>query len=564
MKVGDTIAGRYELLESLGGGRGALFVAQDRTTNRRVAVKIFAAAAPEDLQRYAARLVAADRVRHTSVVLPRIQVATSESPPFIAGELLQGEDLAGLCGHTQPLPWPRALAIVQACCEGLGALAEATGAAHLALRPGNVWNSGDWPAQVLDFGISELGPPPSRPRADGSFVEYRAPEQLEGSPGDARSDVFSLGVLLLEAVTGVHPFASPNAAAVNIKVLMQPVPTPAQLAPQVELPAALTPLLARMLARRPKDRIADAASLGRELATLLAAAPRVAARPVITPPTPPPEPEPEVDRLPAPPPAEVDAFAGLHKLSTFAEPPRSPATAKPPARQVELDPLPEPDEITEAAPARPASPRRASPPPRPPARPQPPHEDTEIVARPGAPATVRKKRSVSAPVHMKMVPSHVDPDDEITAGSTVRESRRALADEVPERTVILPAPERPEPSYDALYHDGETVVARPPVAAQRGEATEILQAVSEDDAPTRTRLPVDPEYETGQSLVSQISMVRPPPTAEPEPEHEEAEHSLSAPVPDRGHHQRMRVFMAVNLLFGVLLLAGIAWLLLRG
>lgn len=271
MKIGETLAGRYELRKALASGRGTLFIAHDRHTNQPVAVKVFDSAhvAPEDLRRYAARIAAATAVVHPAVVVPRVQVATSESPPFVVGELLRGEDLGSLCARLKPVPWSRALAIAHACAEGLAALAAATGMAHRALRPGNIWLTASGQAQVLDFGIAELGAPPVRARTDGTFVEYRAPEQLGGASGNASSDVFSLGVLLFEMVTGIHPFSGTSAAAVAIKMSTQPAPTASQLAPHIELPASLTTLIGRMLARRPKDRLVDPASLARELAALL-------------------------------------------------------------------------------------------------------------------------------------------------------------------------------------------------------------------------------------------------------------------------------------------------------
>ena len=270
MKVGETLAGRYELRQRVSSGRGTLYIAHDRRADRVVAVKVFDAAhvSSDDLRRYAVQLAAAATVSHPAVVVLKGQIAVSESPPFVVGEVLQGEDLGSLCARLKTVPWARASAIARTCADALVALS-ATGAAHRALRPGNVWIAENGQVQVLDFGIAELGAPPARPRPDGMFVEYRAPEQLEGAPGDARSDVFSLGVMLFEMVTGVHPYSGPNAAAVSIKLLIQPAPTPSQLAPHVQLPAALAALIGRAIARRPKDRFAEIADMARELAALL-------------------------------------------------------------------------------------------------------------------------------------------------------------------------------------------------------------------------------------------------------------------------------------------------------
>lgn len=274
VKVGETLAGRYELRQVLSSGRCTLFIAHDRRADRPVAVKVFDTAhvSPDDLRRYADRLAAGTTVSHPAVVIPRVQIAVSESPPFVVGEVLQGEDLGSLCARLKVMPWARALEIARGCAEGLAALAATTGAAHRALRPGNVWLAASGQIQILDFGVAELGAPPVRPRLDGVFVEYRAPEQLEGAPGDARSDVFSMGVLLFEMVTGAHPFSAPSAAAVAIKLLTQPPPTLSQLAPHIQLPAKLAELIGRALSRRPKDRFADTASIARELAALLPAA----------------------------------------------------------------------------------------------------------------------------------------------------------------------------------------------------------------------------------------------------------------------------------------------------
>ena len=116
--------------------------------------------------------------------------------------------------------------------------------------------------------MSALGTQPVPPRADGTLVEYRAPEQVEGAPGDARSDVFSLGVLLFELVGGVHPLAAPSAFKLRHRVLLQPAPRLSEHAQGVTLPRFLDDVLARALARRPEDRFAAVDELGRTLRML--------------------------------------------------------------------------------------------------------------------------------------------------------------------------------------------------------------------------------------------------------------------------------------------------------
>ncbi len=268
-EIGETLAERYQLREARGGGGlGEVFAAWDLRLRRSVAVKVFdSARAPRDkLGKLASVLDRASSVRHAAVVLPRIQVEFVKSPPFYVGEIVPGEDLGAFADRVGLVPWQRALEIAQTCTEGLAALAEATGAAHRDLKPGNIRILPDGAVRVLDFGVAELGVLPVPPDGSGA-VEYRAPEQLEGSPGDASSDVFSLGVLLFQLMTGVHPFSGETSfkAAHKILTLQDPLRV-SEVVPHVALPSQVEGLLLRMLARRPADRLGDAVELGRHIA----------------------------------------------------------------------------------------------------------------------------------------------------------------------------------------------------------------------------------------------------------------------------------------------------------
>ena len=287
MQIGDIIASRFELREALGGGGlGRVFRAFDDKELREVAVKVLdPARCPADaLRRYETLLASAARVKHPAIASQRF-LAPAGGPPLVVGELLGGEDLDALRGRLGPLPWQSACEIVAVCAEALAALSTATGAAHRALKPGNIRVREDGEVRVLDFGIAELGVQAAAPRGP-VYVEYRAPEQLEGAAGDARSDVFALGVLLFEMVTGVHPFSGPSTFKVMHRVLLQAAPRPSELDPPRSVPATVEALLVRALARRPADRLADAAELGRVLSLLRRGsaaepAPAVARRPVL-------------------------------------------------------------------------------------------------------------------------------------------------------------------------------------------------------------------------------------------------------------------------------------------
>lgn len=267
---GQVVAGRFEVRAlARAGGVGQVLRAEGPRGDE-VAVKVFEPGRHDAarLARYAATLRAALTVNHPAVALPRIGVSVDAATPFVAGVWLEGEDLDELRGRLGPLPWERAAVIATRVGEALTALAAATGEAHAALKPGNVRCGARGEVWLLDFGISELDVSGVAARADGTIVEYRAPEQLGGKAGDGRSDVFSLAVLLFEMITGVHPFAGPSAFKVKHRMLLQATPRLSELAPGVEVPRDLEDLLVRALARRPEDRFADADALTRALAAV--------------------------------------------------------------------------------------------------------------------------------------------------------------------------------------------------------------------------------------------------------------------------------------------------------
>lgn len=269
MKLGETLAGRFELTSMLGRGtRGEVFAARDLRTRRAVAVKVFdpARASSDGFSAMTRLLQAASRVAHPAVALPRIHSALLERTPFVVGDLIEGDDLAALATRG-PLPWQRALDIMLACCDGLTALATATGAAHRALKPGNLRLASDGSIHVLDFGVAELGVLPVEPRADGSVVEYRAPEQLGAAPGDGSSDVFAIGVLLFELIAGVHPYSGLTAFKVGHKLLTQKcAPKLSESVPRIAIPSQVETLVLRALARSPGDRFKDPAEFSQHLA----------------------------------------------------------------------------------------------------------------------------------------------------------------------------------------------------------------------------------------------------------------------------------------------------------
>lgn len=258
MKAGDTFAGRYLWHEAMAVAHGEAFRAEDTRTRRQVRVRLWKAgqADPAKLRRYAEVLADANAITHVGAGVPRVQVNLTGSPCFVVGDLPPGEDLAAVLAREGRLGWERALAVIQGCAEALAAL-EKVGP-HRALRPESVWLAKEGAVVVLDFGVGEVVPAAVVERGPQDFVEYRAPEQVAGEPGDLRSDVFSLGVILMEMLTGTHPFAGTTAFKVAHRMLSQAAPRATALAPEVPVPSEVEALLGRMLAREPGARLAAA------------------------------------------------------------------------------------------------------------------------------------------------------------------------------------------------------------------------------------------------------------------------------------------------------------------
>jgi serine/threonine protein kinase len=262
MEPNDALAGRYELREQIGASERAMsFHAHDRQKRQMVVIKRFEATRlpAGALTRYAAAVAALKRSSLPGVVLP-LDVVTSGTTPFAVYCPLVGESVAQLLTRGGPFSWPQAADIVCRCATVLSATLTSTSQSHRALKPSNLWLAPTGEVSVLDLGIAELGVYAVPPRDGPVFVEYRAPEQIDGAAGDARSDVFVLGVLLYELATGIHPFAGSSAFHVARQLILSTSPPMSALTRGMSQSGAreAEKLLARALARAPAERFAGA------------------------------------------------------------------------------------------------------------------------------------------------------------------------------------------------------------------------------------------------------------------------------------------------------------------
>lgn len=222
----ERVLGDFRLVRELGrGGMGIVYEAWQRTLDRRVALKVLApalVASPGAVARFRREASAMARLRHPHVVEVFDFGATADQHWF-AMELVVGEPLHR-CAARFATP-TAAVALVVQVLEAL-AHAHGQGLVHRDVKPGNVLVRADGSAVLTDFGLAQVGELPSV-TADGAFLgtlDYAAPEQVRGEAVDARADVWSVGVVLAELLTGQRPFARPSSMATLRAILTEEPP----------------------------------------------------------------------------------------------------------------------------------------------------------------------------------------------------------------------------------------------------------------------------------------------------------------------------------------------------
>lgn len=212
LKPGSLLGGRFEILALLGeGGMGRVFKARDRELDRVVALKIIRPELAEDtrvLQRFKQELILARQVTHRNVI--RIyDLVEADGIKFISMDFIEGQDLSSLLRRKGKFAPEEAGRVIEQVCEALLA-AHSEGVIHRDLKPQNIMVDPQNKVTVMDFGIARSieAAGVTRPGALVGTPKYMSPEQASGEKLDARSDLFSLGIVLYELLTGGSPFQS--------------------------------------------------------------------------------------------------------------------------------------------------------------------------------------------------------------------------------------------------------------------------------------------------------------------------------------------------------------------
>ncbi|MBL9023726.1 MAG: protein kinase [Myxococcales bacterium] len=261
-KTEALVGGRFRLLALAGkGGMGEVHRAECRSSGRTVALKLFTSRDEETTGRFTREAEALARLKHPAIVELIAHGLTQDGTPYLAMEWLEGEDLAARLAKG-PLEIEEAVELGTRVAGALAA-AHAIGIVHRDIKPSNVFllDGKVARAKLLDFGLARTQGGATFTRAGEALgtPAYMAPEQAKGLAVDARADVFSLGCVLFECITGRPPFWAEHPLAVMAKILLDD--TPKLEALREGIPPRLVALVERMLAKDPAARPKDGAEV---------------------------------------------------------------------------------------------------------------------------------------------------------------------------------------------------------------------------------------------------------------------------------------------------------------
>jgi hypothetical protein len=272
--------GPYEIQSLLGaGGMGEVYRAHDSRLDRTVAIKVLPASFSADrerLQRFAQEARAAAALNHPNI-LSIFDIGEEQGAPYVVSELLEGETLRERL-RTGALPIRRVIDYATQVAHGLAAAHE-KGIVHRDLKPENLFLTNDGRVKILDFGLAKLTWPEAASSGDAPTVQvatetglvmgtagYMSPEQVRGKPADHRSDIFALGAILYEMISGKRAFHGESSADTMSAILKEETPELSETARNV--PAGLERIVRHCLEKHPAQRFQSAGDLAFDLDAL--------------------------------------------------------------------------------------------------------------------------------------------------------------------------------------------------------------------------------------------------------------------------------------------------------
>jgi eukaryotic-like serine/threonine-protein kinase len=274
--VGRTLNNRYLIKRKIGeGGFGAVFEGMQVATERPVALKVLhpqSVSDPTVVARFRREAEACSKLRNSHTVIIYDFDQTEDGVLYLAMELVRGQSLQAIQRASGTIPVERCLRILDQVAEALGE-AHAQGIVHRDMKPENIMveqREGQDFVKVLDFGIAKIvsgdggkaGPALTAIGQTVGTLEFMSPEQLRGKPLDGRSDIYALGMVAYEMLTGELPFKKTKSTTDIIQFHLQtPPPPPSSLKPDLEIPPAIDELVQKMCAKSRDDRHANADEL---------------------------------------------------------------------------------------------------------------------------------------------------------------------------------------------------------------------------------------------------------------------------------------------------------------
>ena len=266
--IGRCLVNRYRMIRRVGtGGFGAVYEAEDTKIHKRVAVKVLARDLVGDasmVSRFHKEAEAASKVGHENIIDITDFDKTNDGHYFLVMEFLDGVDLGSIIRNGEKISLARVLGIMIQVCRGLN-MAHEKGIVHRDLKPGNIFlttrgSLADF-VKLLDFGITkftEVDEDGSRLTRTGQIIGtpmYMSPEQALGEEMiDHRADIYSLGVIMYELVTGQPPFTAVNYLGIIAQHASDPPTPPSRVRPDLQIPAEVEQIILKCLAKRPDER----------------------------------------------------------------------------------------------------------------------------------------------------------------------------------------------------------------------------------------------------------------------------------------------------------------------